>query len=221
MIGLLVPTRFEGVGLLKCLANLKCIKDKSVCAYLGRYMGQPIMMVIISVGKRSAKIVSQFLERYKFERLVLAGFAGGLDPRLQRGTVIFASAENYQNLIYCSGVPIAKVVDKQNCFQQTACKIVDMESSCIAELARKHQMPLTMVRVVSDDAHEELPMDALSHGYDLEKGSYTPLKMMKYLMRNPTSIWKVLNYVRAIKPVQKILTEAVLQAIRQNLNSKP
>lgn len=104
-------------------------------------------------------------------QLVLTcGFAGGLDPDLRLGDVVFeTSDENLRNKFFTAGAKPAKifcaeriaitVVEKKILRAETGADAVDMESAAIQDICREHGIPCATVRVISDTANEDLPLD--------------------------------------------------------------
>jgi adenosylhomocysteine nucleosidase len=103
--------------------------------------------------------------------VLTCGFAGGLNPQLQTGTVVFyAPGENpWQTALLEAGARLAKfhcadrvvvtVADKQRLWQTTGADAVEMESGCICEICREQKIPVAVVRVILDPADEDLPLD--------------------------------------------------------------
>jgi len=123
------------------------------------------------IGRDNAR--RTFLER--LEQLTPAlvftcGFAGGLNPALTVGDVLFATtdpdlqaklraADARPGKIFCAARIATTAREKSNLRQTTAADAVEMESEVIQDLCRERKIPCATVRVISDAANEDLPLD--------------------------------------------------------------
>jgi adenosylhomocysteine nucleosidase len=127
---------------------------------------------ITGMGRDNAQNAAQaMLARTRPDWVITAGFAGGLDPRLSTGTVIYSApagsvveskleASGAQRArFHCAGRIAVTAGEKALLRQQTGADAVEMESSVIEEVCREWNIPSAIVRVVSDSAEEDLPLD--------------------------------------------------------------
>ena len=124
------------------------------------------------------------------ELVLTCGFAGGLNPDLKLGAVVFEVAntplapslslqggervsartgEGLSSKLLATGARPAKffcadriattVAEKKKLRDETGADAVEMESAAIHALCREHGIFCATVRVISDTAHEDLPLD--------------------------------------------------------------
>jgi adenosylhomocysteine nucleosidase len=152
-----------------------------------------LMAVQAGVGQARAAEGARLLVRcFSPAILVSFGFAGGLDPRLVRGTLVIGSALVSENaslavavadqaliagflaVAEAEGIPAQRgaIVTTQRLVADTASKAalraksgacaVDMETAGIVEVAREAGLPWLAVRAIVDSAQDSLPPACLT-----------------------------------------------------------
>lgn len=210
MIGVIIPSYFEAKLFFNRLENRLSFCLGKPCGYKGKIRGVDIMGCLIRIGMPiAANSTQQLIDEFKLEKLILAGFAGGLDPSLKRGDLLHVPSDEIARTIYTGDEVVATVDDKKALWEKTDCRIVDMESGPVAEVAAAHGIPFSVVRVVSDAADEAVPVDILDYGYDREKGKETPVRMGVRLATHPKEIFEVKRFLERTGPCRKILADAI------------
>ena len=134
--------------------------------------GRPGVQVLVTgIGRKNAEMSVRGLLQANPPKLVLTcGFAGGLNPELTIGTVIFETADpllreqltraGAKPAKFCCAERIAATVtEKQHLRQGTGADAVEMESEAIQACCRGRGIPCATLRVISDAADEDLPLD--------------------------------------------------------------
>jgi len=130
-----------------------------------------VFVLITGIGRaNSERAVREFLLIGKPRRVCTCGFAGGLDPKLQTGDVIFATpdaalakalaeSDARPANFTCTDRIATTAFEKQLLRVNTQADAVEMESEAIHAICRAQEIPCATVRVISDTAHEDLPLD--------------------------------------------------------------
>ena len=128
-------------------------------------------ILITGIGKTNAeRSVREFFTQHTPERVFTCGFAGGLNPALKTGDVVFDTKESAlrEKLVnagatpatfFCSLRIATTVSEKADLRRTTGADAVEMESEAIHAVCRERGIPCATVRAISDKAHEELPLD--------------------------------------------------------------
>lgn len=149
-----------------------------------------ISILITGIGCQNAeKSVREFLAANSPGLVLTCGFAGGLNPDMVFGTVVFELTDRRDELhesqtekkvrdsqssslrgkladagakpakIFCADRIATTIAEKKKLRDETGADAVEMESEAIHVVCRERGIPCATVRVISDTAQEDLPMD--------------------------------------------------------------
>jgi adenosylhomocysteine nucleosidase len=157
------------------MSTLICFALKEEAAPFHKIAAQRpgVFTVIVGIGRQNAeKSVRSFLASNSPELVLTCGFAGGLNPDLKLGDVIFElSTLNIQlstrllaagaksAKIFCADRIATTVAEKKALRAETGADAVEMESAAIHAVCAERGIPCVTVRVISDTADEDLPLD--------------------------------------------------------------
>jgi adenosylhomocysteine nucleosidase len=130
-------------------------------------------ILITGIGRNNAeKSVREFLATHSPELVLTCGFAGGLNPDLKPGDVVFevqSPESKVQSQLIAAGAKPARffcadriattVAEKKKLRAETGADAVEMESAAIHAICRERGIPCATVRVISDTANEDFPLD--------------------------------------------------------------
>jgi len=199
----------------------------------GIVAGRRIAWCMSGVGRVAAAAAArQLIDGHHPRLIVSAGFAGGLDPTLQRGVAVrphvavLDDAAQPITLAAPSGptasppltivtvdAVAATVEMKQSLAARTGGQLVDMETFAVAEVAAEAGLPCAAVSVIYDDAQETLPGEVASLS-----APQSPLRRLGAAVgavgRRPTAaidLWRL--WERSVVD-SRTLAAAVVDAIR-------
>ena len=132
-----------------------------------------VVTLIVGIGRANAEqSVRSFLTSGSPALVLTSGFAGGLNPDLKLGDVVFdvqSPKSKVQSQLTAAGAKPVKffcadriattVAEKQTLRAQTGADAVEMESAAIHAVCAERGIPCVTVRVISDTADEALPLD--------------------------------------------------------------
>ena len=173
--------------------------------------------------KNAAEIARQAIARMRPERVITAGFAGGLNPSLKFGTVVYEQdfdagfGPELEDLgaapakFHCHRRVAITVEEKAALWRETGADVVEMESSVIRTICREFRIPSATIRVISDDATQELPLDFNALMTSQDRINY--LKLLGAVLSRPGRIPKLIEFQRqtleAARKLGSVLEELV------------
>jgi len=150
----------------------------------GGLRGRRIAIILAGAGENNARRAAKVLiEGHRPDRVISAGFAGGLSPGLKRNDILSADRRfnadggelsvelppsvsatvNQPGVHRGTLLTLDHVVrlpqDRQSLFQRTGALGVDMETFAVAEVCAAHQVAFSSIRVINDTADDALPRD--------------------------------------------------------------
>ncbi|HEX5220309.1 MAG TPA: hypothetical protein VFZ59_12130 [Verrucomicrobiae bacterium] len=130
-----------------------------------------VSILVTGMGRENTRrTLLERLEQARPAFVLTCGFAGGLDPRLASGEVLFATEDSTLNAkLIAAGAKLAKfhcgsriattIAEKIELRRATGADAVEMESETVHQVCRERGIPCATVRVISDTANENLPLD--------------------------------------------------------------
>jgi len=150
---------------------------------------QAVSILVTGIGRKNAeKSMREFLAAHSGgasvpasrlvsslappELVLTCGFAGGLNPDLKPGDVVFEFSTLNSQLstrllaagakpakFFCADRIATTVAEKKKLRAETGADAVEMESAAIHAICHERGIPCATVRVILDTANEDLPLD--------------------------------------------------------------
>ncbi len=131
-----------------------------------------IEIYVTGMGARHARAgIAAALSARRPAAVLTCGFAGGLDPSLRVGDIVVSAPSSYPSfarlielgakptVFHCASSVAATAVEKARLRAETNAAAVEMESGVIHAECQAEGVPCATVRVISDAANEDLPLD--------------------------------------------------------------
>jgi len=164
-------------------------------------------------------------------RLVISsGFAGAVSEDLRVGDLtlarnfsdpgLLASAQQILRdrqprmvKLFTSTSIIDSVAERNEIARVAGAEAVDMETGAIVAVCNAHGVPLLSLRAISDTARRSFPMPP-SVLFDIESQRTSIGRLVAYLFRHPTSVWRLLGFTRQIAQARAVLTDAIIALVK-------
>jgi nucleoside phosphorylase len=174
---------------------------------------------------------NRHLAKNRYDAVLIAGFGGALDPQCRRNKAVVyeccISAIDGRSTI-CDRVlsqRISAMVDaqpgiglttervivdaceKRALYNRFGAMVVDMESYCVLDVCTQHGLPAAVLRVISDEADDDLP--------DFNRilqpdGKIDNRKVLGALLGRPRASWR---FVQSMRPAGEALKAALRSVI--------
>jgi adenosylhomocysteine nucleosidase len=158
------------------MSTLICfaLNEEAASFRTGLRRGHPVSILLTGIGRQNAeKSLREFLAggaSVPPDLVLTCGFAGGLNPDLKLGDIIFETSDETLRAkllgagakplkFFCADRIATTVAEKKKLRAETGADAVEMESAAIHAVCREHGIPCATVRVISDTANEDLPLD--------------------------------------------------------------
>jgi adenosylhomocysteine nucleosidase len=164
-----------------------------------------VQLWVTGIGRRNAaENIRDAIASVQPERVITAGVAGGLNPRLKCGDIVYdqdfdagfgRELEEFGAIpakFHCHRRVAITTEEKAALWQETGADAVEMESSVIRTICREFQIPSATVRVISDGARQDLPLDFNALMTSEDRINY--LKLMWAVFSRPSRIPELIQF---------------------------
>ena len=183
-LGIVFALGVESGCLEDILQGAITIRGSGLVAREGGLKGRRVVVIRCGAGRKKAAAATELLiDGHRPQRVISAGFCGGLCPSLKRNDILIADrlldvnggempVEVPAGLAAMAGQPgvrcgplltVDRIVrlpsEKQQLFRRYGALAVDMETFAVAEVCRRREVAFSSIRVVNDPADETLPRD--------------------------------------------------------------
>lgn len=163
------------------------------------------------------------LDSFRPKCVLTCGFAGGLNPLLELNEVVFDAdegsglgprllAQKARAARFCCAKRVAITVEeKQRLWRATGFDAIEMESEAIREICREQKIPAATVRVISDTARENLPLDFNTLLNAEQKIDFKKLGFQ--LLRSPRKIAELMEFQKQTVAAAKALADLLQRVL--------
>lgn len=173
MLVFIAAERRELEGLLAHLRNVTKPDWPVDFVRLGELNGKRVALVANGPGTKLASIALDVVnERERMDGLISTGFCGGLSPALAPCDIFVAtevidvgaaslpvSHRPFKTGRLISTDRVVSTAEEKSELAKSGADAVDMEAGAVGQRAKRHPIPFFAVRVVTDTASENFPLD--------------------------------------------------------------
>jgi adenosylhomocysteine nucleosidase len=198
---------------------LVCFADRSETRGFSPPADPVSATLITGMGSQRAAGALKHAFGHHSPRLVLScGFAGGLNPDHPLGSVLFEpDAEQWNDPLRAAGAHPGRFIhsdrvlvtaaEKVALFRSTQGDAVEMESLALRKVCREYGVPCITVRVISDTAEEDLPLDF--NRFTRADGSLSVPRLLAGLARQPGVVPELMRFNRRLGIAARALGEVL------------
>jgi adenosylhomocysteine nucleosidase len=180
-------------------------------------------ILVTGIGRENTALsIYDFLKHHRRATVLTCGFAGGLNPALNCGDVVFETPDDtLRKKLMASGAKPAKffcadriavsAAEKQRLRAETGADAVEMESQVVHAACRQREIPCATLRVISDTATEDLPLDFNLLSDAKQNLSY--LKLAWAIARAPRKIPALIQFGKRTKSAAEKLAVVLERVI--------
>ena len=183
-----------------------------------------VRLLLTGVGRTNAtQAIHAELARQAPGLVLSSGFAGGLDSALPTGTVLIEADPGFPltpslqaagalaGRFYSSDRIIVSAREKQALGRETGAQAVEMESAVIRAACRARGLPSATVRVISDAADEDLPLDF--GAFITPDQRLDHLRLVWALARSPGRVSALWSFRKRLRVAQQRLAAVLGSAL--------
>lgn len=181
-----------------------------------------------------AEKFSAHLSSNVYDAVLVAGFAGALDPQLRKlDVVVYNRCRTARDFLDCdpaltakvaaavggvrgTGLTVPKVVseatEKRKLWELYDAVAVDMETHQVLDVCARQRVAATALRVISDEVSEDIPDFNRALGAD---GRIMGSRLPRVLIARPLATWR---FLASMKPAMKTLKGALDAVLKLNPN---
>jgi adenosylhomocysteine nucleosidase len=162
------------------------------------------LIAVGGIGQKFARQAAEVAIEYaQPQRLISAGIAGALSPKLKVGDVghvreviDVATGVRYPGIgvdwVLATSQDVSDAAEKQQLWAKHGADVVDMEASAVAQVAKEHGLEFASVKAISDDASFEMP--PMNRFID-EHGRFATPRFLIYVAFHPRW-WDTLGKIK-------------------------
>jgi adenosylhomocysteine nucleosidase len=188
-------------------------------------MNRPdIQILVTGMGaKNASQSFLAAMEKTTPSFVITAGYAGGLNPGLPPESIVIDATVDFpltdkllqagaqKGTFLCATTVAITKQEKATLFDRTQCDAVEMESGVIRQHCAEQGIPAATVRVISDAAQEDLPLnfnELMTPEMNMNFG-----KLAWTLMKSPGKIPELMRFQKRVQSSARKLAQVLSSSL--------
>ena len=232
-VGIVAAMPMEVSDFINGLKKVWKYQSVAVPVIEGEHAGKIIAVAVAGMGQAAARRAADVLiAGHRPRWLISAGFAGALNPAYARNDLIVArevidqggssflvdsppemgaSVRHAKGRLITVDRVVMRAADKAEMHRLHQADLVDMESLAVAAVCHEKPVRFLSIRVISDDAHHDLPHEVAS--IMNPSGVYRVGATLRSVWRRPSSVkdfWRLYEHsIEAADRLSKFIIRCV------------
>lgn len=223
---MIFPTTFEGAVPFRFFGfkRVKTGMCKKVAANADK--SQNLCLLVSGTGCRNTEeLVRKTAEEFKPERVIICGFAGACDPKLENGNFIYDTNDADMNKILSQmcrrgaikySDHIVERTEKLELFKKGVLG-VEMESEIFMRAVQKSSPDATFthIRCISDSVDSKIPASFFTEAFDYRDGTLSLRRIALQILKRPSLIIALRKFAEEVKPAHKKYGEVIVKILME------
>lgn len=205
-------------GLMPFLEDVRSVRGQIDFLRTGKLNGRGVVIAANGQGPGLARIAIEHakeVEETEVEALISTGYCGALDATLKAAEIFVATSVNGEpsfqpkcQRAFRSGpvMSVDRVVGgaaEKSVLRASGAMAVEMEAAAVSEAARARGVPFYCVRVISDEAGQDLPLDF--NRFRNPDGRISKAKIVASVLQHPGRIPALIKLDRSANRASRAL----------------
>lgn len=207
-------------GLMRFLDDIRAVRGRIDFLRTGKLNGRGVVIAANGQGPGLARIAieeAEKVEETEVEALISTGYCGALDETLKAAEIFIATSVNGEpcsqprsQRAFCPGplMSVDRVVGgaaEKRALRASGAMAVEMEAAAVSEAAKARGAPFYCVRVVSDEAGQDLPLDF--NRFRNRDGRISKARVVAGVLQHPGRIPALIKLDRSANRASRALGE--------------
>ncbi len=210
--------------------------------FSGRLASRDILLVQTGVGpKKAGAAANKIVKDHAPQAVIAVGAAGATDPGLRVGDIVIASAmlhhtgqqfpadaawsEKITRQLRALGMPVSRgdcytagtfihtAGQKQQLYQSTGARVLDMESASLAKRLHPQGVPFINIRIISDTAGKDAFNIEAFYGQTKKNGRFGSCA---YFLQNPGELLRAAQLKKNVRLVGKRIAAVLAHVVQES-----
>ncbi len=219
ILAFIAAERREFSGFLRFLAGVRIRRRPVDFLAEGFWQGRPVRLAANGPGSYLAAKAVEAASDPQVDAWISTGYCGALDATLAIGDILVVTAVNdwtirtpecplhYRRGRILSQDRVIGTAREKKELAETGAAAVEMEAASVAAAALKQGLPFYCIRVVTDGANEDMPMDF--NQYRTAGGRFSRGRIALASLAHPNALASLIRFARRCERASEALGDGL------------